>query len=73
MVSVHDSFGCLAPRAERFKAIIHEQFSQLHERNKLLDGVLQQAKTALPQKTKLPPIPETGTLKLKDIPFFAFK
>jgi DNA-directed RNA polymerase len=73
MVSVHDSFGCLAPHAERFKAIIHEQFRRLHECHNLLDEVRESARAILPSHIELPPLPETGSLELDQISFFAFK
>ena len=65
-VTVHDCFGCIAPRAWRLKEIIHLQFVYLHRRN-LLTEVLESARAALPKNTKLPPLPETGTLKLEDV------
>ena len=39
IVSVHDCFGCLAPRTDRFKEIINEQFYQLHEHHNMLVGL----------------------------------
>jgi DNA-directed RNA polymerase len=66
MVCVHDCFGCLAPRARRFKTIIPLQFVYLHRRN-LLAEVLESAQKDLPKKTKLPRLPETGNLKLEDV------
>jgi DNA-directed RNA polymerase len=72
MVGVHDSFGCLAPRARRFKQIIGKQFCALHERD-LLEEVLQSAKRDLPEGTPLPKPPKRGTLDLSGVPnsFFA--
>src|SRR5262245_35099350 len=66
MVSVHDCFGSLAPRFKRFNAIIREQFEVLHEPN-LLEALLSSARANLPQKTKLPKVPECGTYELKDV------
>jgi DNA-directed RNA polymerase len=31
IATVHDSFGCLAPRAARFRKIIREQFVKMYE------------------------------------------
>jgi len=75
IVTVHDCFGCLAPRARRLKTeIIPLQFVYLHECN-LLAEVLASAKATLPKNTKLPSLPETGTLKLEDVllNYHAFK
>jgi DNA-directed RNA polymerase len=67
MVCVHDCFGCLAPRARHFKTmIIPLQFVYLHRRN-LLAEVLESAQKDLLKNTKLPPLPETGNLKLEDV------
>jgi DNA-directed RNA polymerase len=72
MVSVHDCFGCLAPRAERFKEIIGEQFRKLHE-SYLLAEVWESARQDLSAaaKKKLPPIPERGNVELEPW-YFAF-
>jgi DNA-directed RNA polymerase, mitochondrial len=64
MVCVHDCFGCIAPHAWRLKLAIHVKFVQLHQHN-LLAEVLQSARAAPPKSTKLPRLPETGTLKLE--------
>jgi len=72
MLSVHDSFSCLASRARRFKQIIGEQFTQLYARD-LLEDILQSAKRELPEGTKMPKLPKKGTLDLSMVPlsFFA--
>jgi DNA-directed RNA polymerase len=36
IATVHDSFGCLASRAERFRRIIREQFVKLYEDHDVL-------------------------------------
>jgi DNA-directed RNA polymerase len=74
IVCVHDCFGCIAPRAWRLKEAIHVKFVQLHKRN-LLAEVLASAQVALPKNTKLPRLPETGTLKLEGMysNYHAFK
>jgi DNA-directed RNA polymerase len=66
MVSVHDCFGCLAPRAERFKSIIHEQLVELHTRHNLLAGVWASAKRDLPKSVKLPSLPKVGLLNIEE-------
>ena len=68
MVSVHDCFGCLAPRAGRFNQIILEQFVRLHEKHNLLNEVRESARRDLPKSIELPPLPEIGSLEIKDIP-----
>jgi len=50
MVCVHDCFGCLAPRAWRFKTIIPLQFAYLHRHNLLAD-VFEAAQKDLPKGT----------------------
>jgi DNA-directed RNA polymerase len=72
MTAVHDSFGCLAPRARRFKQLIGEQFVELHKRD-WLDEILQSAKRDLPPGTKLPKPPKRGELDISGVPtsFFA--
>lgn len=74
MVCVHDCFGCIAPHAWRLKEAIHVKFVQLHRCN-LLAEILESARATLPKNTKLPSLPETGTLKLEDIylNYHAFK
>jgi DNA-directed RNA polymerase, mitochondrial len=63
-VCVHDCFGCIAPHAWRLKLAIHVKFVQLHRHN-LLAEVLASAQATLPKNTKLPTLPETGSLKLE--------
>jgi len=75
MACIHDCFGCLAPRARRLKTeIIPLQFVYLHRCN-LLAEVLASAQATLPKNTKLPLLPEAGTLKLEDVllNYHAFK
>ena len=43
-MTVHDSFGCLAPRAERFRRIIREQFVRMYEEHDVLEEILDRAK-----------------------------
>jgi DNA-directed RNA polymerase len=66
-VTVHDCFGCIAPRAARTKEIIHEQFERLHRRHNPLAGVWVWARANLPKGAKLPPLPEVGTLNLAGV------
>ena len=47
IAAVHDSFGCLASKAERFRKIIREQFVKMYEDNDVLAQVLEQAREDL--------------------------
>jgi DNA-directed RNA polymerase len=71
IVTVHDSFGCLAPRAERFRRIIREQFVQMYEEHDVLAEILDRAKQDLGEKLtagkKWPELPKRGTLDLKGV------
>jgi DNA-directed RNA polymerase, mitochondrial len=71
IVTVHDSFGCLAPRAERFRKIIREQFVKMYEEHDVLEEILKQAKQDLGDKLragkKWPQLPKRGTLDLKGV------
>jgi DNA-directed RNA polymerase, mitochondrial len=69
MVSVHDSFGCLAPNAKRFNEIIREQFYNLHAENDLLGTV------SLPRGVTPSTRPQMGTLDLLQVlnSYHAFK
>jgi DNA-directed RNA polymerase len=72
IVTVHDSFGCLAPRAERFREIIREEFVRMYEEHNVLEEILDQAKRDLAAKSpkklpKWPKLPERGSLDLKGV------
>ena len=73
MVSVHDCFGTVAPRAVRLNEIIREQFVRLHKRHNLLNEVRESAKRDL--RIEPPPLPEMGAAEIEDVlaSFFAFK
>jgi DNA-directed RNA polymerase, mitochondrial len=75
IVSIHDCFGTIAPRAERLNAILREQFVQMHKRNNLLAAVLDAARRDLPRTVKLPQLPEIGNAEIEDVlkSFHAFK
>ena len=68
MVSVHDCFGCLAPRAGAFIDIILQQFVRLHEQHNLLNEARESARRDLPKGTVLPPLPEIGSLEIRNVP-----
>jgi DNA-directed RNA polymerase len=67
LVTVHDSFGCIAPRAARLKEIIYEEFERLHMRHSPLAGVWVWARANLPKDAKLPTLPGAGNLKLEGV------
>ena len=59
MVSVHDCFGCIAPHAPRFREIISNTFSELHDGNHLIDSLWASAKKEL--RRDPPARPKIGT------------
>jgi DNA-directed RNA polymerase, mitochondrial len=65
IVCVHDCFGTVAPDAALLNYIIRTGFEYLHSAHDLLSWVLESAKRDLPPGTKLPKLPERGTLDLK--------
>ena len=65
MVSVHDSFGCLAPRAERFNQVVREEFIRLYEQHDVLQDVLEEARQRLQPGATLPSPPARGKLNLQ--------
>jgi DNA-directed RNA polymerase len=66
IATVHDSFGCLASRAESFRKIIREQFVRMYEENDVLAQVLEQARKDLGENAKGLPEkpPERGFLDI---------
>jgi DNA-directed RNA polymerase len=68
IATVHDSFGCLAPQASRFNAIIREQMVEMYQRD-ILAEVLEQAKHDLTVANwhRLPELPTYGTFNTGDI------
>lgn len=69
VATVHDSFGCLAPQAARFRQIIREQFVKLYEHNDVLMQVLGQSRHDLTVHNthRLPEAPAMGKLKLEEV------
>lgn len=66
LVTVHDCFGTIAPRAKRLNAIIREELVHLHKSNNLLNGVRESARRDL-RGIKLPDLPAIGTANLEDV------
>jgi DNA-directed RNA polymerase len=70
IATVHDSFGCLPPQAERFRQIIREQFVRMYEEHDVLLEVLEWARRDLgePNTKRLPPAPpQKGSLDIKAV------
>ena len=69
ITTVHDSFGCLASRAERFRKIIRVEFVRMYEEHNVLAEVFAQARADLSGNTKRMPTasPEYGSLDLKKV------
>jgi DNA-directed RNA polymerase len=69
IATVHDSFGCLAPQADRFNAIIREQLVKMYQDHDVLAEVLEAAKRDLTEHNwdMLPTVPAKGNLKVDDI------
>lgn len=66
---VHDSFGCLASRAGRFRQIIREQFVAMYEQHDVLAEVLEQARTDLTEANhgRLPEPVAKGPLNIREV------
>ena len=70
IATVHDCFGCLPSRAERFRKIIREQFVRMYEENDVLAQVLEQARKDLnePNTKRMPSAPPSrGSLDIKNV------
>jgi DNA-directed RNA polymerase, mitochondrial len=70
IATVHDCFGCVPSRAERFREIIREEFVGMYEEHDVLREVFEQARADLCEpKTKRMPEgpPEWGTLDIKQV------
>jgi hypothetical protein len=65
LVTVHDSYVCLAPRAGRFNQVLKEQFIRIHEFD-WFGAVLNRARRDLPG-VDLPFKPAFGTMDLNQI------
>jgi DNA-directed RNA polymerase len=68
IATVHDSFGCLAPQAARFNAIIREQMVEMYQRD-ILAEVLASAKHDLTVANwhRLPELPDYGKFNLTGV------
>jgi DNA-directed RNA polymerase len=69
IATVHDSFGCLASRAGRFREIIREQFVKMYEDHDVLSEVLASAKHDLTVHNwqRLPDGLKYGSLHLQNV------
>jgi Autographiviridae RNA polymerase len=69
IATVHDSFGCLASRVERFRKIIREQFVKLYQDHDVLQEILDCAREDLGENAKGLPAkpPDRGLLDIKEV------
>ena len=69
IATVHDSFGCLPCHADRFNAIIREQFRDMYTKHDVLAELLASAKADLTEAShhKLPELPAKGDLDLEEV------
>jgi DNA-directed RNA polymerase, mitochondrial len=70
IATVHDCFGCLPSRAERFRQIIREEFVRMYEKNDILAQVLEQARKDLtePNTKRMPSAPPSrGSLDIENV------
>ena len=68
LVTAHDCFGCIAPRARRLNEILRERYIHLHdEHNSLLDGLLSSVRKIIPPSVKMPPVPDIGDLNIEQV------
>lgn len=69
IATVHDSFGCLASRAARFRKLIREEFVRMYQEHDVLAEVFEQAKADLsdPNDKRVPTNPPAkGPLKIEE-------
>jgi DNA-directed RNA polymerase len=67
LAMVHDSFGCPAAQAGRFREIIREQFVKMYEEHDVLAELHACAARALNTNKYLPPVPDRGSLDLRGV------
>jgi DNA-directed RNA polymerase len=70
IVTVHDSFSCLASRAGRFRKLIREEFVRMYQEHDVLTEVFKEAKADLndPDNEWMPEAPpEKGTLDIAEM------
>jgi DNA-directed RNA polymerase len=67
LATVHDSFGCLPPRAARFRRLIREEFVRMYTEHDVLAEVYEQARADLsnPDAKRMPSgPPQKGSLEI---------
>src|SRR5262249_54015928 len=67
LAMVHDSFGCPAAQAGRFRQIVREQFVKMYEVHDVLAELRASAALALGSDKNLPPVPAGGNLDLRGV------
>jgi DNA-directed RNA polymerase len=68
ILTIHDCFGCLTPQAEKFNAIMRQEFVRMYEEHDPLTEIRERALCDLgPLAPKLlRPVPERGSLNLSE-------
>lgn len=64
---VHDSFGCLPADAPKFRQLINGAFVKLYGERDVLKDILEEAETQTDDITRLPRLPEYGTLDINSV------
>lgn len=69
LATVHDSFGCHAPKASRMNAIIRDEFVTMYEERDVLAEVREATARALSDHSRhpVPDLPQYGSLNLSEI------
>jgi DNA-directed RNA polymerase, mitochondrial len=69
LATVHDSFGCLASQAGKFRRIILEEFVALYQTHDPLSEVFASARRDLthPDCDRMPTVPEKGPLNIEEV------
>jgi DNA-directed RNA polymerase len=69
VATVHDSFGCLAPYARRFNAVIREQFAGMYDQHDVLSEVMERASCdlTLHNRDRLPERVDYGSLNIMEV------
>jgi DNA-directed RNA polymerase, mitochondrial len=68
LVTVHDSFGCLAPQADQFARIVRDEFVRMYEECDPLAELRERALCSLgPLAPQLASVPERGAFDLREV------
>lgn len=69
IMTVHDCFACLTPKAEQFRRIIREEFVRMYAEHDPLEEIRE---SVLRSGGTVGPTPEKGTLDLRKLSDYAF-